>query len=514
MITPLTLLVALLSVVPAGVKLEKGADGIVYSKHLAFRIPLNLTPQDRQKCKAIRLYVSMDEGKTWVRHSDGRPDMNLVTFRAHKDGSYWFTLSVVNPDDTQDPAEDEIGNVEPGLKVIVDTQAPDLSLKPVRNTSGKKGIRWEMNDENVDLLSFRIAIWKQGGGEWILQDIRHPENQLLWFEDGVEVQKIQATVSDRAGNTIVQQVDIYGDRFAKKTPEHFALDVSETQVAKSEEPSKPPIQRVAHSSPISDGKDLDSYSPLGDLKPAIPDEPMAPVQKPLPPTGMSAPPEVNRQVASQAPSTSPAPSPSPTPNASVLRSDSLVINYALDEGQANAVVELWGTQDDGKTWTMLAVDTDGRSPVEAKLSEQGVWGLLVRVPESPAQSGVAPTAGTKPDTYVDLDTEAPHVALEPATMTGNEVTIRWRATDRNLESQPVTILHSESALGPWTPIAQSIDNSGTFTWAAPNSDAMHYFRLEVKDRAGNVGKGVTRTSTRVASQTRSSSRVLGVQSGN
>lgn len=509
MIVVTTLLAAMLTVAPAGVQLDKDADGVVYSRHLAFRIPLNLTDQDRERCKAIRLFVSQDQGKTWVRHSDGSPDMKLVTFRAKQDGDFWFTLAIVMEDGTQQP--DDIRTVEPGLKVTVDTTPPKMTLKPVRNTAGKRGVRWEVEEEHVDLLSLRVALWKQGDADWQLEPVRHPENQLIWFGEDDNVQKIQAMIRDRAGNEVVQQVDIFGDRFAKKTPERFAIENPDAELhmasndapATSSEPfgmtSSEPVRRVAHSSPISDSTSLEGSTPppLAALPKSMQNEPAK---------GFSLPPApLSKAVAGDDEPADPGIQPT------LCRSDSLVINYALDEGQKDAVVELWGTQDGGKTWTMLAVDTDGVSPVEAKLQKPGVWGLLVRVPESPTGSGVAPEPGTKPDTFVELDMEAPQVAVEPPTMEEGKVVVHWRATDRNLEKNPVTILHATSHAGPWTPIAEQLPNTGSYAWTPTDtSEAMHYFRVDVKDRAGNVGKGVTRTPAQMAS--RPKSRVVTIES--
>lgn len=501
MIVTTTLLAALLTAAPASAKLDKDADGIVYSQHLAFRIPLNLSDQDRQRCKAIRLFVSQDQGETWVRHSDGSPDMRLVTFRAKQDGTFWFTLAVVTPDGVQEPAD--VRTVEPGLKVVVDSTPPNLTLKPVKNTSGKRGVRWEVNEEHLDPLSLRVAVWRQGATEWELEQVRHPENQLVWFDEEDQVQKIQAMICDRAGNQSIQQVDIYGDRFAKKTPSRFAIEDPDSQMrlASSAPVEEPPmtsmVQRVAHSSPISDDKSLDSLTPppLASVPPgskSIPPKALLPPSQPLAPVK----PPVQDE---------------PPMEPSLCRSDSLVVNYALDEGQSNAIVELWGTQDNGKTWAMLAVDTDGKSPVEAKLRSPGVWGLLVRVPKSANDSGIAPEPGTQPDTYVELDMESPQVTVEPVTMEGSNVVLHWRASDKNLGETPVTILHSETAAGPWEPIAEQLPNTGSYVWQPNKPDGtMHYFKIEVSDRAGNVGRGMTRTTLRTASKPRS--RVLDIES--
>ncbi|MBX9654053.1 hypothetical protein K2Y11_10595, partial [bacterium] len=80
---------ALLLVIVGPQAADPANDGTVFSPQRTFRIPLDLTSEERGGLSAIRLYVSEDAGHTWVRHSDGDPRMDVITFRAKQDGEYW-----------------------------------------------------------------------------------------------------------------------------------------------------------------------------------------------------------------------------------------------------------------------------------------------------------------------------------------------------------------------------------------------------------------------------------------
>lgn len=467
--------------------LGREPDGVVYSPHPAFRIPLDLTPQEREQIAAVRLFVSEDEGKSWVLHSDGAPDMKIITFRASKDGSFWFSIALVDRQGNQMPGD--IRAVEPGLKVVVDTSKPRLMLKPIKSRSGKSGVRWEIGDENLVSDSLRLAIWESDVTGWLPVEARHPEKPMTWFAEGTAVRKIQAMIVDRAGNVSIEEVTVDGDRFARNQPAAFAL-ASVEGVAKSPMPSalsgdnsavQPAPRADSHGGHLATEHTVGS-SPAG---------PVAPTASASPAPGAEPPAAVPLSGTAHGPGTN------VPPRMSVCRSNQVVVNYEVDRlgPRGDSRVELWGTKDRGMTWTRLAVDDDRQSPVEAKLDQEGAWGLLIAV--AGAEGYRPPQPDTEPEVYIEVDTVTPFVEVAPPLVQRDQAIIKWNAIDKNLAMAPIDVLWSTSPEGPWNVVATELDNNGEFIWNFGRAGITGevYFRVEAIDLAGNVGGGMTPRKT-------------------
>jgi hypothetical protein len=116
---------------------------------------------------------------------------------------------------------------------------------------------------------------------------------------------------------------------------------------------------------------------------------------------------------------------------------------------------------------------------------------------------------------VVLDVTPPQLDLfPPASDPSNPDTllIQWKATDRNFGDDPITLEWSESATGPWHPIASTggndpvvqatalatptpkrLPNSGQYGWRVPAGTPAHvYLKATARDAAGNVTEKVTR----------------------
>lgn len=455
-----------------GAELERHADGTVFSPQRAFRIPLDLRDGQSRSIESIRLYVSRDAGKTWTMHAEAPPSTDVMTYRAESDGPCWLAIAMVDRDGNQLPKR--IEEVEPGLKVVIDTTKPTLALKPVRNKAGRRGLRWELTDDHIDPASFRLAIWSDEASGWKPHAIDAAQKSLVWFEDQPPVRKIQGMVKDLAGNVAVMEVELDGERFSKRTPKAFALEDSP--------PTKPVVTEDHHARRQS-------------IPTATPRNAM--VDTEVKRTSFEQPTE--HRVNS-------APRP-PQGRMDVSRSRRVSVNYEVDDDSRNGQVELWGTRDRGETWTRLAADQDGQSPVDATVPSSGVWGLAIVVGHGGEDT--SPKPGTDPEFYVEVDDEPPVVELSPPQVEKGQVMLRWSAEDKNLDKATVELFHSSQPRGPWKKIASGLEASGEFAWpfAKDGVNGTGYFQLKARDRAGNVA---TVESDRVALRTTSRGRVLGL----
>ena len=69
----------------------------------------------------------------------------------------------------------------------------------------------------------------------------------------------------------------------------------------------------------------------------------------------------------------------------------------------------------------------------------------------------------------------------------NRLVLSWKAEDRNLAPNPISLEWSATPGGPWTFIGDpQLPNSGQFSWQLPEQmPARVFLRLSVRDKAGN-----------------------------
>ena len=75
----------------------------IYHKVRNFRIPFNLNPGTKDRVKELHLLVSEDYGYHWERKSKTFPNHPTFTFRASRDGEFWFAVQTLTIDGKTSP---------------------------------------------------------------------------------------------------------------------------------------------------------------------------------------------------------------------------------------------------------------------------------------------------------------------------------------------------------------------------------------------------------------------------
>jgi hypothetical protein len=188
--------------------------------------------------------------------------------------------------------------------------------------------------------------------------------------------------------------------------------------------------------------------------------------------------------------------PMPRPTAASVRmvnSKRLSLNYEIKDVGPSGVstVELWYTQN-GRKWQKYDIASQPRPPFVVDLKEEGLYGFTLVARNGVGLGKRPPRPGDQPQIWVEVDTTKPVVKLLETQIgvsgDGQYLSIRWKATDNNLGQRPITLAYAEQAVGPWTPIAANLENSGAFMWQLPqNVPSRFLVRVEATDLVGNVG---------------------------
>ncbi len=136
----------------------------IYTKNRSFRIPFVVEADQRARLVEVELWVSEDLGFTWKMNSRTTPDHPSFTFRAPRDGEFWFAVRTRDKAGKLFPGEDEA--VEPSMRVFVDTVPPSLILAPGGRRGSRVAVGWEVRDELLDRQSLVLEYQTEGANAW------------------------------------------------------------------------------------------------------------------------------------------------------------------------------------------------------------------------------------------------------------------------------------------------------------------------------------------------------------
>jgi hypothetical protein len=190
------------------------------------------------------------------------------------------------------------------------------------------------------------------------------------------------------------------------------------------------------------------------------------------------------------------PSTSPS-NLRYVNSTKISLNYDVDNvGKSGvSVVELWMTRD-GDSWNQEQTQSKREPPFVFEVVGEGRYGFTLIARSGVGVGDPPPRRGDPPQVWVEVDTTKPVVRLERVDVgkgadSGN-LTILYKASDRNITDRPITLSYAEKPDGEWKPIIKGEDNTGRYVWKMPaDVPFQFYVRVEAVDKAGNIGADET-----------------------
>jgi hypothetical protein len=187
---------------------------LITTRQNAFAIPFRLENVTGNQAKAeVQLHVSENRGINWQIATRVSPSAGKFSFRAPRDGEYWFMVRTIDDRGVVRPS----GPPAPELRVLVDTGHPQLDLIVTRGEAGEVRARWRVSDANLPpdglKLSYRATgssgSWQpvaidpiQGGGR---PDAPATGEATWWPEQIADGITVRAEVTDTAGNATSSQ---------------------------------------------------------------------------------------------------------------------------------------------------------------------------------------------------------------------------------------------------------------------------------------------------------------------
>ncbi|MFO0957026.1 MAG: hypothetical protein U0800_06100 [Isosphaeraceae bacterium] len=453
----------------------------IFHKARSFKIPFSMEQSERARLSEVQLWFSADRGGRWEPSDRATPDRTTFQFHAPGDGEYWFAVRTKDTRGRLYPSDEE--DVEPRLKVVVDTTAPTLVLTLKERRGSIVHLHYEARDENLDLTKLHLQYQAEGATSWRSVPLKArilPANDVVFDAATADLLRIRGTIMDRAGNgTITDKVVKEG---LPGTAETEPPGLDEPDEA-SGPPPITPIVRPANRSGPSPSPSFPRARPAPGPRPGEP-----------PPLSEAADDEepMGRNPSAANPSYGPSGGNGDAPQL-LVGSPRFPLKYAVDDAGPGgpATVELWMTRDNGRNWAYVGQDPDRTSPFLAELPGDGVYGLRIVARSASGLGDRPPQAGEPPEVVVEVDTTPPFVRMGPAQlMPGNEaaVKITWKAEDAHLgpagdfRTAPI----ARTASGSRSPHPGRL-RQAQVRKLPPNLPGRPHFRIDVIDTLDNRG---------------------------
>src|SRR5262245_46246634 len=439
-----------------------------------FYLPVTLDDRTRNGLKEIQLYGKDDPSQPWSLKEKIAPNQNCFTFKAPRDGEYWFTVVTVDEANRMTPGD--LSNEPPGVIVVLDSQLPRVDVAALPPCPEGAVVKVDVSDVHLDASKTQFY-FQTGDKTWrpLASMPNHPDQYCI-PRQAVVTGMIKVSASDMAGNIVAREFNLNTLPTAQVThlPEPGAIspipqinDKQMQPVAGSEKlvPLPGNVTKTASPLPTVEDKnyvinpvrpvDIRNTEPGGQIKQAV---------SPFP-QGTTPPAPAASHVANR---TEPQP-----PNKLIVSNTHVFLDYQIEQMGASGVgkVEVWITLDHGQTWKKHCEDTDRKSPAEVDLPGEGLFGLSLVVTNGRGFGGTPPHTGDVPDWWIEVDLTRPVTEITSVRPgTGDEaggLHISWTARDKNLGASPIDLFYAVKKEGPWTPIAKGLRNEGHYCWAVP-----------------------------------------------
>ena len=225
-------------------------------------IPFSVKPGESPERQpvAVRVFVSWDRGQSWHFYEEKKPADGRFRFKPKQDGEYWFATQTVDRSGKSDNPEPR----QPQLRLVIDTQKPQLLAQASVARAGEASLAWSAADATLAPASLKIEYQDAtaGGGVW--HEVRidpaavtgsaTQQSGRVVFEPEISGRSInlRAEVADAAGNVAYfsQRVSLATPRSSQSTGGGAPPpDRTATRWSPQQQPSENPFAQMPEQPP-------------------------------------------------------------------------------------------------------------------------------------------------------------------------------------------------------------------------------------------------------------------------
>ena len=180
------------------------------TRKLDVEIPFSITPgsDPQSQPTTVQVFVSWDHGRNWHKYTEVPADAGKFRFKAKKDAEFWFvTETVAGEKQTSRDAPKR-----PQLRLVVDTQQPQLRAAAAVNPSGQVEFSFGAADPNLNPQTLRLEYQDARDADSPWDPVALSAGQLTPSigglagrtafvpRDGLRTINVRAEITDVAGN--------------------------------------------------------------------------------------------------------------------------------------------------------------------------------------------------------------------------------------------------------------------------------------------------------------------------
>jgi hypothetical protein len=491
---------------------------VVCLNQLAIKIPLDVSPADRQHIKQMLLFSSSDEGRTWEQKSVIPASQDSFKFYAPKDGLYWFTIQVEGHDGKLNP--EDVYKSQPSQKIMIDTVPPVLRIESAERNADEVIVSYSIEEDHPDMSSLRMEyrLADAATGAWYPVALEPKMSGKTHFRvNGSGAVSVRLHIQDLAKNQATAEKEVPAQAGGVTTASLNTSRAGGEPVVPARGTETADSLVIKNVAPPEGGSSsqVDPPGKSHEDLPLAPPTPGSQVSETGPGNGLGG--TSTHVVATSERSAGGAASVSPSagyhprrgtlPPLQIVKNKEVTLEYTLKDVGPSGIgkVELWLTRDDGQNWVRYAEDqevtalaTNGRFQRTVELPGEGIFGINLVVFSKAGLGKPHPISGDAPQMRIEVDMTAPEAKLfnpVPHPKSRNILILSWQAHDPNhqeLAKDPITLQWTERKGGMWQNIAANLANKGQYEWQLPPNLPDHvYLRLIVRDVAGNEGVAET-----------------------
>lgn len=117
---------------------------------IPFSVRAGSTPETQPA--SVRVFVSWDRGQNWHLYDERRPEDGRFRFKCKQDGEFWFATQTIDRAGRPDSSEPR----KPQLRLIVDSQRPQLQVHTQVNESGEVAFSWNAVDTTLNAATLKF----------------------------------------------------------------------------------------------------------------------------------------------------------------------------------------------------------------------------------------------------------------------------------------------------------------------------------------------------------------------
>ena len=117
---------------------------------IPFSVQAGVTPETQPA--SVRVFVSWDRGQKWHLYDERRPEDGRFRFKPKQDGEFWFATQTIDRAGRPDSPEPR----KPQLRLIVDTQRPQLQVHTQVSESGEVAFSWNAVDTTLNVATLKF----------------------------------------------------------------------------------------------------------------------------------------------------------------------------------------------------------------------------------------------------------------------------------------------------------------------------------------------------------------------